>query len=54
MKKYMTFILAGMVVVLAAVLVGILAFMKNQQPQQRAFQPRVDIKPMEPDSSIWG
>ena len=54
MKKYMTFILAGMVVVLAAVLVGILAFMKNQPPQQRAFQPLVDIKPMEPDSSIWG
>ena len=54
MKKYMTFILVGTVVVLAAVLVGVLAFMKNQPPQQRAFQPVVDIKPMEPDSSIWG
>jgi nitrite reductase (cytochrome c-552) len=28
--------------------------MKNQPPQQRAFQPLVEIKPMEPDSSLWG
>ncbi len=40
--------------VLAAVLVGVLMFMKNQPPQERAFQPVVNIKPMEPDSSIWG
>jgi nitrite reductase (cytochrome c-552) len=54
MKKYMTLILTGIIVVLAAVLVGVLTFMKNQPPQQRAFQPLVEIKPMEPDSSIWG
>jgi nitrite reductase (cytochrome c-552) len=35
-------------------LVGVLVFMKNQPPQQRAFQPLVEIKPMEPDSSKWG
>ena len=54
MKKYMTLILTGIIVVLAAVLVGVLTFLKNQPPQQRAFQPLVEIKPMEPDSSIWG
>ena len=54
MKKYMTLILTGTIVLLAVVLVGVLTFVKNQPPQQRAFQPVVDIKPMEPDSSIWG
>jgi nitrite reductase (cytochrome c-552) len=54
MKKSMTLILTGIIVVLAAILVGVLTFMKNQPPQQRAFQPVVEIKPMEPDSSIWG
>jgi len=54
MKKYMTFILVGTILVLAAVLVGVLTFLKNQPPQQRAFQPLVEIKPMEPDSAIWG
>ena len=39
---------------LAAVLVGVLAFMKNQPPQERAFEPLVEIKPMEPDSAQWG
>ena len=54
MKKYMTLILTGMIVLLAAVLIGVLTFMKNQPAQQRAFQPLVEIKPMEPDSSLWG
>jgi nitrite reductase (cytochrome c-552) len=54
MKKSMTLILTGIIVVLAAILVGVLTFMKNQPPQQRAFQPVVETKPMEPDSSIWG
>jgi nitrite reductase (cytochrome c-552) len=54
MKKSMTLLLTGMIVLLAAILVGVLTFMKNQPPQQRAFQPLVEIKPMEPDSSLWG
>ncbi len=54
MKKYMTLILVGVIVVLAATLVGVLTFMKNQPPGQRAFEPLVEIKPMEPDSSLWG
>src|SRR5919109_561988 len=54
MKKTMTLILVGIVVLLSAVLVGVLTFIKNQPPQQRAFQQLVEIKPMEPDSSKWG
>jgi nitrite reductase (cytochrome c-552) len=54
MKKYTTIILAGIIVLLAAVLIGVLVYMKNQPPQQRAFQPLVEIKAMEPDSAKWG
>ena len=54
MQKYTTLILAGLVVVLAAVLAGTLIFLKNQPVQQRAVQPLVEIEPMEPDSSKWG
>jgi nitrite reductase (cytochrome c-552) len=36
------------------VLTGVLVFMKNQPAQQRGFQPLVEIKAMEPDSSKWG
>ncbi len=54
MKRYTTLILAGIIVVLAAVLVGVLVFMKNQPIQERAFQPVVEIAAMEPDSSQWG
>jgi nitrite reductase (cytochrome c-552) len=54
MKKYMTFILVGLVLVLSAALVGVLIFVRNQPPQQRTFEPLVDVKPMEPDSSLWG
>ena len=54
MQKYSTIILVGIIVVLAAVLAGVLIFMKNQPPQERAFQPIVEIAPMEPDSSRWG
>ncbi len=55
MKRYTTFILAGLVILLAAVLAGVLIFMKNQPPQQRATLPEiVQVKPLEPDSAIWG
>jgi nitrite reductase (cytochrome c-552) len=54
MKKYATLILAGIIVLLAAMLVGVLVYVKNQPPQQRAFQPLVEIKPMEPASTKWG
>ncbi|MBN2388746.1 MAG: ammonia-forming cytochrome c nitrite reductase subunit c552 [Anaerolineales bacterium] len=54
MKKYTTFILVGIIIVLAAVLIGTLVYLKNQPPQERAFQPIVTIAPLEPDSSQWG
>lgn len=54
MQKYSIWFLVGIIVVLAAVLAGVLIFMKNQPAQPRAFEPLVAIKPMEPDSSVWG
>ncbi len=55
MKRYTTFILVGIIILLAAVLTGVLVFMKNQPAQERAILPQiVEVKPMEPDSSIWG
>lgn len=55
MKKYTTIILVGIIVVLAAVLAGVLLFLKNQPPQERAvIQPIVTVEALEPDSSIWG
>jgi len=54
MKRATTFILVGIILVLAAALVGVLVFLKNQPPQERAFQILVEIAAMEPDSSQWG
>jgi nitrite reductase (cytochrome c-552) len=54
MKKYTNLILAGIIVILAAVLTGTLVFLKNQPPQERAIASIVEIKPMEPDSAKWG
>ncbi len=54
MKKYTTFILVGIIILLAAVLTGVLVFMKNQPVEKRAFEPLVEIAPMEPDSEKWG
>jgi len=54
MKKYTTLVLTGLVIVLAATLVGVLTYMKNQPAEERATQPLVEIAPMEPDSSTWG
>lgn len=55
MKKHLTtIILSAVTVVLSAVLVSILIFLKNQPVQQRATEPLVDIKAYEPDSSRWG
>ena len=54
MKRSTTFILVGIIVVLAVALVGVLVFIKNQPSQERAFQQLVEIAPLEPDSSLWG
>jgi hypothetical protein len=54
MKRATTFILVGIIVVLAAALVGVLVFVKNQPAQERTFQQLVEIAPMESDSELWG
>ncbi len=54
MKKYTTFILLGIIVLLAAVLAGVLLFLRNQPPQARTIQPLVTVQPQEPDSAVWG
>ena len=55
MKKYTSLILIGIIIVLAAVLTGVLIYLKNQPPQERAvIQPIATVQPMEPDSSVWG
>ena len=54
MKNYITLILAGLVVVLAAVLIGVMVYIQNQPAEERAIQPLVEIVAMEPDSAKWG
>jgi nitrite reductase (cytochrome c-552) len=55
MKKSTSLILLGIIVILAAGLVGTLLYLRNQPPQERlVIQPLVTVEPMEPDSSIWG
>lgn len=54
MKKYTTLILVCIIVVLAAGLIGVLIYLKNQPPQTRGFQPLVEIAAQEPDSAQWG
>jgi nitrite reductase (cytochrome c-552) len=47
-------ILTGIIVILAAALVGVLVYLKNQPPQKRGVAPIVQIALMEPDSALWG
>jgi len=55
MKNNKSWILVGIIIIFAVLLVGALLFLKNQPPQSRAVVPPVvEVKPMEPDSSIWG
>jgi len=54
MKNYTTLILAGLVIVLAAALFGVLTYVKNQPAEVRTVEPLVEIAAMEPDSSVWG
>ena len=55
MKHGITLILIGMVIVLAAVLTGVMIYLKNQPLQDRGIQPQInEIKPQEPNSALWG
>ncbi len=54
-KNPVTIILIGIIIILAAVLTGVLIFMKNQPAEERAVIPAViTVKPLEADSSLWG
>jgi nitrite reductase (cytochrome c-552) len=46
--------MSGIIVVLAAGLVGTLFYLKNQASPERGVTPLVEIASMEPDSSKWG
>jgi len=54
MNRYVTWILAGLVVLLAVVLAGVLIFLRSQPVQQRSFVTLTEIAPQEPDSDKWG
>ncbi|HEX2980481.1 MAG TPA: ammonia-forming cytochrome c nitrite reductase subunit c552 [Anaerolineaceae bacterium] len=47
-------VLSSVIVILAAIVVALLVFMKNQPLQKRGVEPLVDLDAMEPDSSRWG
>ena len=49
-----TILLTGIIIVLAAALVGVLIYLKNQPPQTRGVQQLVEIAEYEADSSKWG
>ncbi|NMC11728.1 MAG: ammonia-forming cytochrome c nitrite reductase subunit c552, partial [Chloroflexi bacterium] len=51
--KYSYVILAAIIVILTAGLVGVLLYLKNQPPQVRGIAPLVQIEDKEPDSSKW-
>jgi nitrite reductase (cytochrome c-552) len=46
--------LSGIIIVLAAALIGILIFIKNQPPSERGIPPITQVEYMEPDSEKWG
>jgi nitrite reductase (cytochrome c-552) len=47
-------IMTGIIVVLAAALVGVLLYLKNQPPPTRGIPPLTEVAAMEPDSEKWG
>jgi nitrite reductase (cytochrome c-552) len=44
---------AGIIVILAAALIGVLLFMKSQPAPTRGIPPMVEIAEFEPDSELW-
>jgi nitrite reductase (cytochrome c-552) len=47
------YLAAGIIVILAAALIGVLLFMKSQPPPTRGIPPLVEIAEFEPDSELW-
>lgn len=56
LKKFtpIQIIVSVIILVLAAVIIALLIFMKNQPAQTRGIPPLIEISAMEPDSSKWG
>ncbi|MEW6181085.1 MAG: ammonia-forming cytochrome c nitrite reductase subunit c552 [Chloroflexota bacterium] len=52
--KTIPIVLSVIIVILAATLVALLIFMKNQPLQTRGVPNLIEIAAMEPDSSVWG
>jgi nitrite reductase (cytochrome c-552) len=52
--KRTVWILTGVIVVMAAALIGVMLYLGNQPEPPRGVQPIVPVEDMEPDSSIWG
>lgn len=53
-RPTLVIILSGVIVILAAALVGVLVYLKNQPEPVRGILPLIEIAAMEPDSSQWG
>ncbi len=54
MNKYALISLVGVIVLLAAALIGTLVYMQNRPVESRAIQNIYDVAPMEPNSELWG
>ncbi|MBE0410439.1 MAG: ammonia-forming cytochrome c nitrite reductase subunit c552 [Anaerolineales bacterium] len=52
--KALPFILAGIIVILAAGLIWALIYIRNIQTPLRGVAPLIEVAAMEPDSSVWG
>ncbi len=53
-KNAPAIIVTGIILILAAAVVGLLFYIKNLAPQTRGIQPLIEVALMEPDSSKWG
>ena len=49
-----TIVLSGIIIILAAALVGVLLYIKNQPAATRGVAPITEIEPKEADSAKWG
>lgn len=53
-RPILLYVAAGMIVILAAALIGVLLFMKGQPEPTRGIAPVVEIAEFEPDAAVWG
>jgi nitrite reductase (cytochrome c-552) len=53
-RSLSTYLVIGIIVILAAGLIGSLLYIRNQPQPQRGIAPIVEISALEPDSTKWG